>query len=151
LNTQENKFGGDLKDDELLVDLALRIKKLGIRTEMNLGGRLPLVASFANRALAILPDSAQNFADMSYSIRLRPQLLKNMGWLMMRVSSFELFAEPQVIAHRVAAALGVNLREKPISVFDESDRSFEDTDLAWGERPQSNDQRLREDKPPHWG
>jgi len=30
-------------------------------------------------------------------------------------------------------------------------RVFEDTDAAWGDRSDSNDQRLREDKPPHWG
>jgi len=32
-----------------------------------------------------------------------------------------------------------------------SDRSADDTDLGWGERrPDSNDDRLRQDKPPHW-
>jgi len=151
LNSSNNKFGGELGSAELLSDLAMRIKKLGIRTEFDLGGRLPLVASFAKSAIAILPDSEVNFAEASYEVRLRPQLLRDLGWQVMRVSSFELFAEPQVIALRVAAALGINMREKPMSLFDESDRAFEDTDLAWGEAPQSNDQRLRDDKPPHWG
>ena len=70
---------------------------------------------------------------------------------MLRVSSFELFADPQAIAYRVAEALGVNLRDKTPTRFDETDRAFKDTDMAWGERSQTNDQRLRDDKPPHWG
>ena len=151
LNPIENKISGDLDSDALLTDLSLRIKKLGIRTEFNFGGRLPLVAGFAKTAVAILPDTAVDPNDFSHSLRLRPQLLKKMGWQVMRVSSFELFADPQAVAYRVAEVLGVNVREKPISLFDESDRSFEDTDMAWGETAQSNDSRLREDKPPHWG
>jgi hypothetical protein len=31
-----------------------------------------------------------------------------------------------------------------------SDRSRDDTDTGWGERSWSNDDRLREDRPPHW-
>jgi hypothetical protein len=27
----------------------------------------------------------------------------------------------------------------------------DDTDYGWGERSDSNDQRLLEDRPPHWG
>jgi len=30
-------------------------------------------------------------------------------------------------------------------------RVNEDTDAAWGESITSNDDRLRNDKPPHWG
>lgn len=29
-------------------------------------------------------------------------------------------------------------------------RAAEDSDAAWGDGPDSNDQRLREDVPPHW-
>ncbi len=29
-------------------------------------------------------------------------------------------------------------------------RAAEDTDIAWGDAPDSNDRRLREDVPPHW-
>jgi hypothetical protein len=151
LGSKLGKPLGDLERDALLADLGLRIKKLAIRTDFNFGNRLPLVASFANNAIVVLPDSAIDTNDPSYSLRLRPALLKAMGWQVMRVSSFDLFADPQAVAYRVAEALGVSLRDKPLTMFDESDRAFEDTDLAWGERSQSNDQRLRDDKPPHWG
>jgi hypothetical protein len=30
------------------------------------------------------------------------------------------------------------------------DRSREDTDAAWGEYPESSDDRLYRDRPPHW-
>ena len=30
------------------------------------------------------------------------------------------------------------------------ERSFEDTDAAWGEYPDSADDRLYRDRPPHW-
>ncbi len=151
LGSRHNKGFNDLDRDALLADLAIRIKKLAIRTEFGFGSRLPLVASFANTAVVVLPDSAIDISDPSYSLRLRPALLEAMSWRVLRVSSFELFADPQAIAYRVAETLGVSLRDKPLTMFDESDRAFEDTDLAWGERSQGNDQRLRDDKPPHWG
>jgi hypothetical protein len=31
------------------------------------------------------------------------------------------------------------------------DQSVEDTDRGWGELPDSNDDRLLADRPPHWG
>jgi hypothetical protein len=30
-------------------------------------------------------------------------------------------------------------------------QTSDDTDRGWGERSDSNDDRLREDRPPHWG
>lgn len=31
------------------------------------------------------------------------------------------------------------------------DTTTDDTDAGWGELPSQNDDRLREDRPPHWG
>jgi hypothetical protein len=31
------------------------------------------------------------------------------------------------------------------------DQTRDDTDLGWGERHESNDARLIDDRPPHWG
>lgn len=31
------------------------------------------------------------------------------------------------------------------------DQTRDDTDIGWGERRDSNDDRLWEDRPPHWG
>lgn len=30
------------------------------------------------------------------------------------------------------------------------DATVDDTDAGWGERPESNDRRLLEERPPHW-
>lgn len=30
------------------------------------------------------------------------------------------------------------------------ERSLEDTDAAWGDLPERNDDRLYQDRPPHW-
>lgn len=72
-----------------------------------------------------------------------------MGWDYLRVHALEIFAQPQDVANRIAARLGVKLEEKKEPLFDE--KAFEDTDRAWGDGDDSNDDRLRDDKPPHWG
>jgi hypothetical protein len=41
----------------------------------------------------------------------------------------------------------VDLDDDPILTAQTRD----DTDLGWGERSDSNDDRLLEDRPPHWG
>jgi hypothetical protein len=76
--------------------------------------------------------------------------LSSLGWAYQRVYSFEVFSDPQEVAERIARRLGVDptptmLNTAPVA------RVFEDTDAAWGDRSDSNDQRLRDDKPPHWG
>lgn len=45
-------------------------------------------------------------------------------------------------------------REVDLSVDDEpifETQTRDDTDRGWGERSDSNDDRLLEDRPPHWG
>jgi len=43
----------------------------------------------------------------------------------------------------------VDLSDDESPVLPETTR--DDTDQGWGERPSSNDDRLLEDRPPHWG
>ncbi|WP_198348086.1 hypothetical protein [Plantactinospora sp. KBS50] len=44
--------------------------------------------------------------------------------------------------------------ERPVEFDDEApalpEQSTDDTDRGWGERATSNDDRLHEDRPPHW-
>ena len=65
------------------------------------------------------------------------------------LDSLEMFAKPQDVANRIAMKLGVDLVRKAQPLFDE--KAFEDTPQAWGDDDDSNDDRLRDDKPPHWG
>lgn len=146
--------GDQLERDPMLVDLAVRLQKLGIRVSGGFAKRLPLVASYAKTALVVDPDWALHGQTWSEKLRLRPALLEAMGWKYFRVHSFELFADPQAVADRIAKAMGVPSQS---AVADSSAaRVFEDTDAAWGERTATessgpNDRRLRDDKPPHWG
>ena len=78
-------------------------------------------------------------------------MLQLMGWLYIRVPSFELFADPELVARRIAIELGIEITKKPQPLFEMEPRAFEDTATAWADPVDSNDQRLREDKPPHWG
>lgn len=142
--------------DPMLVDLALRLQKLGVRVSGSFAERLPLVCSFAKTAVVIEPDWALRGDSYSEKLRLRPALLTAMGWRYVRVHSFELFADPQAVANRIAESMGVGVKRS--AVVDRRDEiAFEDTDLAWGDASSAsatgsgNDRRLRDDKPPHWG
>jgi hypothetical protein len=59
------------------------------------------------------------------------------------------FADPQGVAIRIGDRLGMGLSKKTEALFDEA--SFDETAQAWGDLEGSNDQRLKDDKPPHWG
>ena len=135
--------------DPLLEDLALRLKKLGAHVVENLGAGLPLVANYANKSAVICPDWNLYGDDLNEKLRLLPALLGGMGWQVVRVHSFELFSDPEALAIRIGEGLGMQLTKRPQVLFDSP--SFDETDAAWGDRSDSNDQRLKGDKPPHWG
>ena len=138
-------------NDPMLSDLAIRLQKLGARVDPSYSNLLPLVVSYAKNAAVIEPDWAIPGANRTERFGIRPGLLQAMGWRYIRVYSFELFSDPQAIAIRIAESLGLQVSKRPLPLFDAADRAFEDTDAAWGEGSDSNDQRLRQDKPPHWG
>ena len=138
-------------NDPMLSDLAVRLQKLGARVDPSYSSSLPLVVGYAKNAAVIEPDWAIPGANRTERFGIRPGILQAKGWRYIRVYSFELFSDPQAIAIRIAESLGLQVSKRPTPLFEASDRSFEDTDAAWGERTDSNDQRLRQDKPPHWG
>ena len=102
----------------------------------------------AKRAV-VIADWSLLGSTLSEKLRLRPRLLKALGWTPIRVHGFELFADPQAVALRIAESLGMQVSQRPQPLF-EQERAFEDTDAAWGDRPSGNDDRLRGDVPPHW-
>lgn len=145
-------FLGDISEgdaDPLLKDLALRLQKLGLKVSLNFGGRISLAASFGNRATVVDPDWALVGDTWDERLRVRPGLLRAMGWGYQRVHALEIFSHPQDVANRIAMTLGVDLVRKAQPLFEE--KAFEDTGRAWGDGDDSNDDRLRDDKPPHWG
>ncbi|MEY4434188.1 MAG: hypothetical protein RIR16_228 [Actinomycetota bacterium] len=136
--------------DFLLNDLSLRLKKLGVRVATNYGN-LPLVAAYGKQAAAIFADWNLVGSDSIEKFAIEPQFVTALGWKYLRVFSFELFSDPQNVANRIAESLGLSISKQPQALFSDADRAFEDTDVAWGDRSENNDQRLKRDKPPHWG
>jgi len=139
----------DGKPDPLLADLARRLQKHGFKVALNFASRLGLVASMGKRAVAIEADWSLRGSNWDERLRLRPGFLKAMGWQYHRVHAFEIFAKPQEVANRIAISLGVDLRSKVEPLFDEP--ASDDRPEVWGDSDDSNDDRLRDDKPPHWG
>ncbi|MFM5905467.1 MAG: hypothetical protein ACKORF_05125 [Micrococcales bacterium] len=140
-----------LDPDPMLLDLAKRLRKLGATVKAGYGQRIGLVASYGNKALIVEPDWSLVGASYREKLRIRPATLRSLGWQYQRVYSFDLFSNPEQVARNIAESLGLKVYDRAQPLFEIDDRAFEDTDMAWGETPDSNDQRLRQDKPPHWG
>jgi hypothetical protein len=145
----ETPTDSEIDSDPMLSDLALRLRKLGAHVTLGYTARIPMAVSFGAKSAIILPDWNLIGDDLSERIRLRPALLASMGWTTIRVHALEVFADPQALAVRIGDELGMQITRKPQTLFDEP--SFDETDAAWGDSRDSNDQRLKNDKPPHWG
>lgn len=92
--------------DPMLVDLAKRLEKRGLRVALGHRGKLGLVTSFEGKCLTIETDTVLQNSSLRESLRLRPELLRRLGWHYMRVHAFELFNNPDAVADRVVALLG---------------------------------------------
>lgn len=111
------RTSSNLEEDEhaapMLLDLARRLHGFGMRVELAYRERVPLVAAYGGRAIAIDTDgldavvAADREPTLRESLRLRPELLKRLGWYYIRVHAFELFADPDAVARRIAVALQV--------------------------------------------
>ena len=42
------------------------------------------------------------------SVRLRPQVLRRLGWHYVRVHAFDLYSDPATVARRIATVLGID-------------------------------------------
>jgi len=93
--------------DPMLVDLARRLRKLGLDVSLNHLGVIPLVASYRGVCVALDTDEVLLKQSIRESLRLRPQALARLGWHYMRVHVFELFADPDQVANRIARRAGV--------------------------------------------
>lgn len=98
----------DVPDDSepLLIDLAYRLEKLGMNVQLGHRGALPLAASFGGKAVVVETDQVLGRASLRESLRLRPEVLRRLGWHYVRVHSFELFADPEAVAKRIGRLLG---------------------------------------------
>ncbi|HEY0249579.1 MAG TPA: AAA family ATPase [Gryllotalpicola sp.] len=92
--------------EPLLVDLRSRLERRGLSVRLGYRGALPLVASFGGKAVVVETDQIVGQGSLRESLRLRPELLRRLGWHYLRVHSFELFTDPEAIAARVARLIG---------------------------------------------
>jgi hypothetical protein len=95
-----------LPPDSMLGDLAARLARRGIRVSVDHRGSLALAAAHAGKAVVVETDEAFTGFSLRESLRLRPEVLRRLGWHYLRVHSFELFGDPEAVANRVAAVLG---------------------------------------------
>lgn len=106
-------------DDPMLVDLARRLVARGLRVALGHRGRLGLVAANGGTCVVVDTDSALHGRSLRESLRLRPEVLRRLGWHYARVHAFELFSDPDAVADRVARVAGVEPgpRTAPIDVL----------------------------------
>jgi hypothetical protein len=94
--------------EPLLTDLAFRLQRLGLTVTLGHREKLPLVVSFGEKAVVIETDATVSQFTLRESLRLRPEVLRRLGWHYLRVHSFELFSTPETVVTRIATLLGAN-------------------------------------------
>lgn len=111
-DTEARRTAVDVPDDSdpMLIDLARRLEARGLRTALGHRGKLKLVASRGGYCIAVDTDASLGTMSLRESLRLRPDLLRRLGWHYARVHVFELFSNPDAVADRIAAMA------KPVAV-----------------------------------
>ena len=165
--------------DPLVADLASRLRALGLVVHAGYGTsaqRLDLAVEDPRRrgrVLVAVETDGPRYAAMSSTRdrdRLRVEQLRRLGWEHVRVWTTDLFRDPARDVARVSAAVrsasaAYQSDTKPADTNQadpkrhvapsrsKPEQSRDDTDAGWGERPSedSQDQWLRDQRPPHWG
>ncbi len=100
--------------DPMLVDLARRLEVRGMRVALGHRGKFPLVASRGGYCVAVDTDAALAGTSLRESLRLRPDLLRRLGWHYARVHVFELFSRPDAVADHIASMAGIVPGQAPV-------------------------------------
>jgi hypothetical protein len=93
--------------DPLTLALARELRRLGAAVDVDYRGLLPLVAQHDGRAVVIESDPESRDESLRESLRLRPQVLRRLGWHYVRVHAFDLYSDPATVARRIATVLGI--------------------------------------------
>ncbi len=94
--------------DPLTLALARELRRLGASVDVDYRGLLPLVAQHAGKAVVIESDPESRGESLRESLRLRPHVLRRLGWHYVRVHAFDLYSDPVTVATRIAAVLGIS-------------------------------------------
>jgi hypothetical protein len=111
--------------DPMLVDLARRLEARGLRVALGHRGKLGLVASHGGMCVTIETDEVLMRASLRESLRLRPEVLRRLGWHYLRVHVFELFSDPDAVAGKIVRLLGAESatpNTEPIQIVASFDR-----------------------------
>ncbi len=105
---EARRTADELPDDSdpMLIDLARRLEARGMTVALGHRGKLPLVASRGGYCVAVETDAALSPLSLRESLRLRPDLMRRLGWHYARVHVFELFSDPEAVADRIYALAG---------------------------------------------
>lgn len=93
--------------DPMLVDLARRLESRGLRVALGHRGKLGLVAANGGMCVVVDTDSVLTGRSLREALRLRPEVLRRLGWHYARVHAFELFTDPDAVADRIARMVGL--------------------------------------------
>ena len=107
--------------DPLTLGLARELRRLGVSVDVHYRGLLPLVAQYDGKAVVAESDPETIGESLRESLRLRPQILRRLGWHYVRVHAFDLYSDPAAVASRIAGMLGV-----PPEALDGRDRHAAD-------------------------
>ena len=92
--------------DAMMADLAERLEALGLQVTLNYRDTIPLAASLNGKAVAVETDYLGSDTSLREALRLHPSVLRRLGWHYVRVHSFDLFADPDAVAERIARTIG---------------------------------------------
>nr|WP_262406294.1 AAA family ATPase [Protaetiibacter sp. SSC-01] len=93
--------------DPMLVDLSRRLETRGLRVALGHRGKLGLVAANGGMCVVVDTDSVFTGRSLREALRLRPEVLRRLGWHYARVHAFELFTDPDAVADRIARMVGL--------------------------------------------
>ena len=99
--------------DPMIGELADRMEALGMHVALDYRGVIPLAAALNGRAIAVDIDLGDGSESLRDTLRLRPAVLRRLGWHYHRVQSFDLFADPDEAARRIARTLGHGAETAP--------------------------------------
>ncbi|WP_298041149.1 AAA family ATPase [uncultured Microbacterium sp.] len=94
--------------DPLTRVLARELRRYGASVDVDYRGLLPLVAQHDGKAVVIESDREISSDSLRESLRLRPHVLRRLGWHYVRVHAFDLYSDPATAASRIAAVLGIS-------------------------------------------
>lgn len=94
--------------DPLTLALARELRRRGASVDVDYRGLLPLVAQHNGKAVVIESDPESRGESLRETLRLRPHVLRRLGWHYVRVHAFDLYSDPATVATRIAEVLGIS-------------------------------------------